>query len=28
MSIGHTILITENGREVLSHLPHELCMIA
>jgi Xaa-Pro dipeptidase len=27
MSIGHTIFITENGREVLSRLPQEFCAI-
>jgi Xaa-Pro dipeptidase len=27
MSIGHTILITESGREVLSNLPHEFIVI-
>ncbi len=27
MSIGHTILITQDGREVLSRLPHEFCVV-
>ena len=27
MSIGHTILITKDGREVLSNLPHELIVV-
>jgi Xaa-Pro dipeptidase len=28
MSIGHTILITENGREVLSRLSHDLPVVS